>query len=67
MAELQRITDVNTRQIQACIREEKALNVELDVIRKEAAGIRKEVEEQAWQSIDSLVDSNKAKLSNQIT
>jgi hypothetical protein len=67
MAELQRITDVNTRQIQACIREEKALNVELDVIRKEAAGIRKSVEEQAWQSIDSLVDSNKAKLSNQIT
>lgn len=67
MAELQRITDVNTRQIQACIREEKALNVELDMIRKEAAGIRKSVEEQAWQSIDSLVDSNKAKLSNQIT
>ena len=64
MAELQRITDVNTRQIQACIREEKALNVELDVIRREAAGIRKSVEEQAWQSIDSLVDSNKAKLSN---
>ena len=34
IAELQRITEVNTRQIQACIREEKALSVELDVIKK---------------------------------